>query len=130
MYVILRLDIFLFLSWTQSNKVSVAGLCLTLCDPMDCSLPGSSVHTIFQARILEWVAISFSRGSSWSRDLTQVFCIAGRLFTVWATREATKHVCICSLFNLFNCVHAYGNELDLKKMSVYFFNSSLANWGS
>ena len=44
--------------------MKVTQSCLTLCDPMDCSLPGSSVHGIFQARILEWVAISFSRGSS------------------------------------------------------------------
>ena len=50
---------------------------------MDCSLPGSSIHGIFQARILEWVAISFCRGSSWPRDWTQVSCIAGRLFTSW-----------------------------------------------
>ena len=49
-------------------KCEVAQLCLTLCDPMDCSLPGSSVHGILQARILEWVAISFSRGSSRPRD--------------------------------------------------------------
>ena len=48
--------------------VLVAQLCLTLCDPMDCSLPGSSVHGIFQVKILEWVAISFSRGSSQPRD--------------------------------------------------------------
>ena len=54
---------------------------------MDCSLPGSSVHGIFQARVLEWVAISFSRGSSQPRDQTQVSCIAGRHFTIWATRE-------------------------------------------
>ena len=53
---------------------------------MDCSLPGSSTHGIFQARILEWIAISFSRGSSWSRDQTQVSCTAERLFTIWATR--------------------------------------------
>ena len=52
----------------------------TVCDPMDCSLPGSSVHGISQARILEWVAISFSRGFSWSRDQTQVPCTAGRFF--------------------------------------------------
>ena len=51
--------------------------------PMDCSLPGSSVHGIFQARILEWVAISFSRGSSWLRDQAQVSCTTGRFFTVW-----------------------------------------------
>ena len=62
-------------------KVLVAQACLTLCDPMDCSLPGSSDHGIFQARILEWVAISFSRGSSQPRDPTQVSCTAGRFFT-------------------------------------------------
>ena len=60
---------------------------LTLCYPMDCSLPGSSIHRIFQARILEWIAISFSRRSSWARDQTQVTRIAGRHFTIWATRE-------------------------------------------
>ena len=56
-----------------------------LCDPMDCSLPGSSVHGIFQARILEWVAISFSRRSSRPRDWTRVSHIVGRRFTVWAS---------------------------------------------
>ena len=66
----------------------VAQSCWTLCDPMDCrSLPCSSVHGIFQARVLEWVAISFSRGSSWPRDRTQVSCIVGRCFTIWATKE-------------------------------------------
>ena len=50
----------------------------TLCDPMDCTLPGASIHVFLQAWILEWVAISFSRGSSWPRDWTQVSCIAGR----------------------------------------------------
>ena len=59
----------------------------TLCDPMDCSPPGSSVHGILQARILEWVAISFSRGSSQPRDRTQVSHIAGRCFNLWATRK-------------------------------------------
>ena len=54
------------------------------CNHMDCRLPGSSVRGIFQARVLEWVAISFSRGSSWPRDQTQVSCIAGRFFTIWA----------------------------------------------
>ena len=58
-----------------------------LCDPMDCSLPGFSVHGIFQARVLEWVVISFSRGSFWPRDRTQVSCIAGRRFSLWATRK-------------------------------------------
>ena len=53
-------------------KVKLLSRCPTLCDPMDCSLPGSSVHGIFQARVLEWVIISFSRGSFQSRDRTQV----------------------------------------------------------
>ena len=55
---------------------------------MDCSPPGFSVHGIFQARILEWIVIPISRGSSPPRDRTSVSCIAGRFFTVWATREA------------------------------------------
>ena len=59
----------------------------TLCNPMDCSLPGSSVHGIFQARILEWAAVSFSRGPSWLRDRTCASCIAGRVFTLsWKFR--------------------------------------------
>ena len=61
--------------------------CPTLCDPMDCTLPGSSNHGILQARILEWVAIFFSTGSSWTRERTKVSHIAGRCFNLWATRE-------------------------------------------
>ena len=68
----------------------VAQSCPTLSDPMDCSPPGSSVHGILRARILEWVAISFSRGSSQARDPTRVSHIAGRCFILWATREALK----------------------------------------
>ena len=64
-----------------SMCVLVAQVCPTLCDPMDCSPPGSSVHGILQAKILEWVAISFSRRSSQPRDWTLVSCIAGRSFT-------------------------------------------------
>ena len=60
--------------------------CPTLCDPVGYNLPGFSVHGILQARILDWVAIPFSRGSSWSRDWTWVSCIAGRFFTTWATQ--------------------------------------------
>ena len=75
--------------WKESEKWElVAQLCLTLCDPMNCSPPGSSVHWVFQARILEWVAIPFSRGSSQPRGQTQVSCPMGEFFTIWATREA------------------------------------------
>ena len=68
--------------------------CLTICKPVDYSLPGSSVHVILQARILEWTAIPFSRGSSRPTDWTQVSSISGRIFTVcftiWATQEALQ----------------------------------------
>ena len=64
--------------WVHSEVVQS---CPTLCDPVDCSPPGSSIHGILQARILEWVASFFSRGSSWPRDQTQVSCIAGDALT-------------------------------------------------
>ena len=68
--------------------------CLTLCDcdSMDCSLPGSSVHGISQARILEWIVISFSGGSSHPRDQTYVSFIAGGFFTAWPIWEAHLHI--------------------------------------
>ena len=68
--------------------VKVTQSCSTLCDPMDCQ--GSSVHGILQARILEWVAIPFSRASFQPRDQTQVFRIAGGFFTSQATRETQE----------------------------------------
>ena len=63
------------------SESEVAQLCPTLCDPMDYSLSGSSVHGIFQARVLGWIAISFSRGSFQPRNRTRVSCIAGEFFT-------------------------------------------------
>ena len=73
--------------FTKSES-EVAQSCPTLCDPMDCSLVGSSIHGIFQARVLEWGAVAFSRGSFQRRNGTWVSHTAGRRFTVWATREA------------------------------------------
>ena len=88
-------------------KVLVAQLCLTLGDPMACSLPSSSVHGILQARILEWEAIPFSSGPCWLREWTQVSCIAGCVshqeshkfhclpyarFSSWSLEEATMDV--------------------------------------
>ena len=69
------------LNWVETVKVSVAQLCPTLYDRMDCSPPGSSVLGSLQARILEWLVIPFSRGSSCLRDRTRVSCFAGRFFT-------------------------------------------------
>ena len=71
--------------------------CPSLCDTTDCSLPNSSIHGIFQARILEWIASPFSRRSSWSRDRTQVSCTAHRFFTIWATRKISARVKVKSL---------------------------------
>ena len=78
------------LSWEDPLEKEMAAHSSILAgkNPMDCSPPGSSLHEIFQARIVEWVAISFSRASSQPRDQTRVSCTAGRLFTYWATREA------------------------------------------
>ena len=86
---------FLITGWSKAKQSEVSQLCPTLCDPMDCSLPCSSIHGIFQARVLEWVAISFSRGSSLPRDWTLVFHTVGKCFTFWATREV-------SCFTLFS----------------------------
>ena len=115
------------------ETVLVTHLCPTLWDLMDCS-PGSSVHGISQARILEGVAISFSRGSSRPRDRTWVFHIVGRHFTVWATREFTiltislhdsllPHlvcvcVCVCDHFRVSDTLNSSaGNLLKTKTFS-------------
>ena len=96
----------------------VAQSCPTLCDPKDYRLPGSSVHEILQARILEWVAIPLSRRSPQPRDRTQVSHIAGRFFTVWATREAPKAALLFLKYFyyfrvtiLYHCIGLYSFEL-------------------
>ena len=102
----------------------VAQLCPTLCDPMDCSPPGSSVHGILQARIWEWVAISFSRGSSQARDQTQVSHTEGRFFTDWATRE-TQISCI----NIKKKKKLWSKEYVLCNSTyIKFKNRGLAWW--
>ena len=74
----------------RHSESEVVQSCPALCYPVEYSPPGSSVHGIFQARILEWVAISFSKGSSQPRDRTQLSCIAGRCFNLWVNMEAPK----------------------------------------
>ena len=83
------IEVLTTIAWKQKVKLKSLSH-VWLCNPMDCSLTGSSIHGIFQARILEWVAISFSRGSSQPGVRTQVFCILGRLFTIWGTRETLQ----------------------------------------
>ena len=130
----------------------VAQLCLALCDPMDCSLPGSSVHGIFQAIVLEWIAISFCRGSSRPRDWTRVSRIVDRRFTVWATREVlwsgnalgevqSAYVPLCMVFSFPTCTsvskEALGpagaqlsltKPLHLESQLNLFKDSHLANY--
>ena len=87
------------LKWSE-----IVQSCPTLGNPMDCNLPGSSIHGIFQARVLEWVSIFFSRGILLTQGSNPVSRIAVRLFTVWATREAPKAPEI--LFRkLFSIIH-------------------------
>ena len=92
--------------------------CLTRCDPMDCSPPGSLVHGILQARILEWVAIPSSRRLSQSRDRTPVSCvscIAGNFFYHWATREAPPgKYCILNLYAIIQLPNLYSKYWQLQ----------------
>ena len=89
------------LVWHACVCAQLLQLCLTLCDPVDCSPPGFSVHVILQARILEWVAMPSFRGSSWPRDRTHVSCIScitGRFFThcaIWEAQFLYIAVCMC-----------------------------------
>ena len=84
----------------HSVCVLVTQTCLTLYNPVDCNQLGSSFHGIFQARILEWVVIPFSTGSSRPRDQTQISCIAGGFLTIWAPREALFCVCVFKSYSL------------------------------
>ena len=93
---------------------------------MDCSLLGSSIHGILQARVLEWVAISFSRGSSWPRDRTWVSHIAGRCFTIWATREATQAWYLTTLWVL--CVSHHFPRLSVSSFQCLSVSSSWSTW--
>ena len=105
-------------TWKWSE---VAQSCPTPSDPMGCSLPGSSIHGIFQARVLEWVAISFSRGSSQPRDRTWVSCIAGRCFTLSA--NICLNIFKVFIINLLNkyilCSHLVHNKIDAHNIDVH-----------
>ena len=101
----------LLLRLSKVEKVLATQLCPILCYPKDCNLPGSSLHGILQAKILEWEAIPFSRGSFWHRDWIWVSPIAGRFFTVWDTRE--------------DCCHEIKRRLFLGRKAMTNLNSIL-----
>ena len=90
----------------------VSQSCPTLCDPMDCSPPGSTVHGISQARVLDWAVVSFSRGSSWPRDQARVSRNVDRRFTIWASRE---------VLYLFPILHILTNTLSIFIFFFFFF---------
>ena len=96
-----NLPLYLHMPPSVSQSVLAAQSCPTLCDPMDSSVSASSVHGILQARILEWVSIPFSRGSSQPRDQTWVSCISGRFFTIWAITE--DHIPPCLVPRVAMC---------------------------
>ena len=100
------------------------------CDPMDCRPPGSSVNGILQARILEWVAISYSRGSSQPRDPTQVSCIAVRVFITWAT-NLFAHVFHIYVFKVVTSVDSGSHHRvgSLYKLNIFLRPSvSISLW--
>ena len=90
--------------------------------PMDCSLRGSSVHEIFQAVVLEWIAISFSKGSSQPRDRTWVSRIVDRRFTIWATREVRHIVYVCNMGYLVPLHMKYGSLVIYSSYKLDFFS--------
>ena len=89
---------------TQESQInqssSVAQSRPTLCDPMDCNSPSSSIHGIIQARILEWVTMPISRGSSQPKDWIQVSLIAGGFFTTWGTKEVCNQAACAQILSL------------------------------
>ena len=111
--------------------VLFAQSCLTLCHSMDCSPPGSSLHGISQARILQWVAIPLSRGSSQLRDWTWVSYIAGGFFTVWATREAEEKQIIDKEINKVckGCAEGYERKKKSMEQSSSLPSGEAQRWG-
>ena len=113
-------------------KNEIAQLCSILCDPMDCSLPGSSIHGIFQARVLEWVVIAFSRGSSRPRDRTRVSHIVGGCFTIWATKDSVFifFPCLCSSLQRCFCLIVSMFVFHIEAPHRYWMNFGfLRVWG-
>ena len=103
--------------WIYVSEMKVTQLCLTLCDPVESSLPGSFVHGILQARILEWVAIPFSKGSSWPRDWTHVSCLAGRFFTTEPPRKEQR--CCYNILQRTGQLPKTNNSLTSLKCESY-----------
>ena len=105
----------------ERKKILVAQLCPTHCDPRDCSPPSSFVHGILQARILEWIAVPFSRGSSQPWDRTHISCMAGRFFITSITHSFTMNIII------FYCMYCFITNLSESCHLWLYLKSSLQN---
>ena len=112
--------------WPQETLLNVcvcAGMCvwaqsnLTLSSPTDCSPPGFSVHRILQAKILEWVSISFSRGSSWTRDQTWVSCIGRQISLPLSHWGSPMIVLLNDIIWFYGSINIYQNHVKSRKMS-------------
>ena len=99
-----------------------------LCDPMDYGPPGFSAHGTIQARMLEWVAIPSSRGSSWPRDQTRLSCIVGRFFTVWAIREAWYDIKLVGYLGI--CKMSTGPDDWSASYTWKLLSKKLRSWSS
>ena len=127
----------IFFPFVYMWKVLVIPLHLTLWDPMDCSPPGSSVHGILQARMLEWVAFLFSKRSFWSRDWTHVSHTVGRFFTIWVTRrifiQFFEHLLMKDVLSPVNWVCNFSKTscpymcMSIFRFSILFPLSTFAN---
>ena len=125
---------FLVLQWSakkknRSESVSPSAVSDSS-DPMNCTLPGSFVCGIFQARILEWVAIPFSRGSSWPRDWTWVSCIAGRFFTIWDTREALIRTVKLKICVACFILVVWTQTCNIFQVGLYILSTSWHHYGA
>ena len=96
--------------------------------PHDYNLPGSSVHGTLQARRLEWVAIPFSKGSSWSKDQSQVSCIIGKFFTLWATKEAQSNKPYTLHRVWYPCLLLYHPKEIGQKLGLLFLNNTFLQY--
>jgi len=116
-YLYLYLSIYIR-KWKWSRSVMSDSL-----NPVDCSTPSFSIHGILHARILEWITISFSMGSNWPRDRSQVTCIEGRCFNLWATREYTHththtHTYIYIYTHTHIHTHTYTHRANISSFSI------------
>ena len=105
---------------------SVVQLCVTLCDSMDYSSPGSSAHGFLQARILEWVAIPFSKRFSLHKDWTRVSCIVSRFFTIWITCYLI--ISVCKVLSVMSNSATIWTAAHHAPLSIKFFRQDILEW--